>query len=60
MSPVNEFGRCNMRLQGTTVDSPVSQGSLDVEGWAWGSWSEGWSGGGVLRRVLRRQEDRTQ
>ena len=60
MSPVNEFGRCNMRPEGTTVDSLLSQGSLDVGGWAWGSWSEGWSGGGVLRRVLGRQEDRTQ
>ena len=60
MSPVNEFGRWNMRLEWTTEDSLLSQGPLDMEGWAWGGWGEGWSAGGVLRRVLRRQEDRTQ
>lgn len=56
MSPVNEFGRWNRRLEGTTVDNPLSQGPLDVEGWAWGGWGDGWSGGGVLRR----QEGRTE
>ena len=49
-----------MRLEGTTVDNPLSQGPLDGEGRAWGGWGEGWSAGGVLGRVLRRQEDRTQ
>ena len=60
MSLVNESGRWNMRLEGTTVDNPLSQGPLDGEGRAWGGWGEGWSAGGVLGRVLRRQEDRTQ
>ena len=30
MSPVNEFGRWNMRLEGTTVDNPLSQ-----DPWTW-------------------------
>ena len=30
MSPVNEFGRWNMRLEGTTVDNPLSQAP-----WIW-------------------------